>query len=106
HQRFESVAQMPTRPPGEYSTKATKISPNHNSQFGVQIENNSRNNMKNSAPIAGPSMMRMPPITTIASNSPENGTETASAETREGWHASSAPASPVTTADITKTTSL
>ncbi len=38
--------------------------------------------MKNSAPIAGPSMLRMPPITTIASNSPENGTETASAETR------------------------
>ena len=38
--------------------------------------------MKNSAPIAGPSMLRMPPITTIASNSPEKGTETASAETR------------------------
>ena len=73
---------MPTRPSGEYSTKPTKISPNHNSQFGVQIENNSRNRMKNSAPIAGPSMLRMPPITTIASSSPANGTATASAETR------------------------
>ena len=38
--------------------------------------------MKNSAPSAGPSMLRMPPITTIASSSPENGTDTASAETR------------------------
>ena len=81
-QRRLNVAQMPTRPPGEYSTKATKIRPNQSSQFGVQIENNSRNRMKNSAPSAGPSMLRMPPITTIASNSPENGTETASAETR------------------------
>ena len=73
---------MPTRPPGEYSTKATKTRPNHNSQFAVQIENNSRNRMKNSAPIAGPSMLRMPPITTIASSSPEKGTDTASADTR------------------------
>ena len=63
-------------------TKNTKISPNHSSQFAVQIENSSRNRMKNSAPSAGPSMLRMPPITTIASSSPENGTETASAETR------------------------
>jgi len=31
---------------------------------------------------AGPSMLCMPPITTIASSSPENGTETASADTR------------------------
>ncbi len=73
---------MPTRPPGEYSTKPTKISPNQSSQSDVQIENSSRNRMKNSAPSAGPSMLCMPPITTIASNSPENGTETASAETR------------------------
>ena len=73
---------MPTSPSGENSTKATKISPNHNSQSEVQIENNSRNSTKNSAPSAGPSMLRMPPITTIASSSPENGTETASAETR------------------------
>src|SRR5258707_14598448 len=71
HQRLASVAQMPMRPPGEYSTKAMKISPNQSSQFGVQIENNSRNRMKNSAPSAGPSMLRMPPITTIASSSPE-----------------------------------
>ena len=77
-----SVAQIPTRPAGEYSTKATKISPNQSSQFGVQIENSSRNRMKNSAPSAGPSRLRMPPITTIASSSPENGTDTASAETR------------------------
>ena len=73
---------MPTSPSGEYSTKPTKISPNQSSQFAVQIENSSRNRMKNSAPSAGPSMLRMPPITTIASSSPENGTETASAETR------------------------
>src|ERR1700675_2481728 len=96
HQRRASVAQMPTSPPGEYSTKATKISPNQSSQFGVQIENNSRNRMKNSAPSAGPSMLRMPPITTIASSSPENGTETASAETKKLWNPSRAPASPVT----------
>ena len=38
--------------------------------------------MKNNAPSAGPSMLRMPPITTIAKSSPENGTDTASAETR------------------------
>src|SRR5216683_1755735 len=106
HQRRLSVPQMPTRPPGEYITKATKISPNQSSQFGVQIENNSRNRIKNNAPSAGPSMLRMPPITTIANSSPENGTETASAETREGWNASSAPASPVTTAEITKIRSL
>src|SRR6202042_3551725 len=105
-QRRLNVAQMPTRPPGEYSTKATKIRPNHNSQFGVQIENNSRNTMKNSAPSAGPSMLRMPPITTIASNSPENGTDTASAETRYVWNASNTPATPVTTAEITNTPSL
>ena len=76
------MRQMPARPSGEYRMKPTKIRPNHNSQFGVQIENNSRNRMKNSAPSAGPSMLRMPPITTIASSSPENGTEPASAETR------------------------
>jgi len=34
------------------------------------------------APSDGPRKLRMPPITTIASISPENGTETASAETR------------------------
>ncbi len=82
HQRRPSVPQMPTRPPGEYITKATKVSPNQSSQFGVQIENSSRNRMKNSAPSAGPSMLRMPPITTMASSSPEKGTDTASAETR------------------------
>src|ERR1035441_1385786 len=63
-----SLAQIPTRPPGEYITKPTKISPNQSSQSDDQIENNSRKRMKK--------------ITTIASSSPENGTETASAETR------------------------
>ena len=77
-----SVVQMPTSPSGENITKPTKVRPNHSSQFGVQIENSSRNRMKNRAPSAGPSMLRMPPITTIASNSPAKGTETASAETR------------------------
>ena len=37
---------------------------------------------RTATPSAGPRMWCMPPITTIASNSPENGTETASAETR------------------------
>src|SRR3981189_765579 len=106
HQRRLSVPKIPTRPPGEYITKATKINPNQSSQFGVQIENNSRNRMKNSAPSAGPSMLRMPPITTIASNSPENGTETASAETRSFWNPIRPPAKPVTTAEITNTPSL
>ena len=56
--------------------------PNQSSQFGVQIENSSRNMMKKSAPKAGPRMWRMPPITTIASNSPESAIEVPSAETR------------------------
>ena len=41
----------------------------------------------------------MPPITTIARSSPEKATETASAETRYVLEPSSAPATPVTTAD-------
>jgi len=69
-------------PPGEYSTKPTKISPNQNSQSPVQIDSSSRNRMKNSAPSAGPSRVCMPPITTIASSSPDSGTDTASADTR------------------------
>jgi hypothetical protein len=48
--------------------------------LGVQIDRNSRNRMKNSAPSAGPRKLRMPPITTIASSSPENATEIGSAE--------------------------
>ena len=81
-QRRCSCAQMPTRPLGEKITKPTKIKPNQSSQSAVQIENNSRNRMKNSAPKAGPSRLRMPPMTTMASSSPENGTETPSADTR------------------------
>ena len=41
--------------------------------LGVDADRNSRNRMKNSAPSAGPRKLRMPPITTIASSSPENG---------------------------------
>jgi hypothetical protein len=55
-QRLRIVVQMPTRPLGENSTKHTNISPNQSSQFCVQIENSSRNRMKNSAPSAGPRM--------------------------------------------------
>src|SRR5258706_3502004 len=82
HQRRLSVPKMPTRPPGEYITKAPKISPNQSSQFGVQIQNSSRNRMTNRAPSPGPSLLRLQPIPAIASHSPENGTETASPETR------------------------
>ena len=47
---------------------------------------NSRNRMKNSAPSAGPRKLRMPPITTIASSSPENATEIGSAEVMRFWN--------------------
>ena len=52
----------------------------------VQIERNSRNRMKNSAPSAGPRNERMPPMTTIASSSPENATEIGSAEAKRWWN--------------------
>ena len=48
----------------------------------------------------------MPPITTIASNSPEKATVVDSAEVMRWWKTSSAPASPVTVADSTKASSL
>ena len=51
--------------------------------------------MKNSAPSAGPRKLRMPPITTIASSSPENATEIGSAEVMRFWNSSRMPASPV-----------
>ena len=51
--------------------------------------------MKNSAPSAGPKKLRMPPITTIASKSPEKATEIGSAEVMRFWNSSRMPASPV-----------
>ena len=62
--------------------------------------------MKNSAPSAGPRKLRMPPITTIASSSPENATEIGSAEVMRFWNSSRMPASPVIPADSTKAASL
>ena len=38
--------------------------------------------MKNSAPSAGPRKLRIPPITTMAMSSPENATESGSAEAK------------------------
>jgi len=67
---------------------------------------NSRNRIKNSAPITGPRKLRMPPITTIASRSPENDTEIGSAEVMRFWNSSRMPASPVMAADSTKAASL
>ena len=48
----------------------------------------------------------MPPITTMASRSPENATEIGSAEVMRFWNSSRMPASPVIEADSTKATSL
>ena len=48
----------------------------------------------------------MPPITTMASSSPENTTEVTSAEVKRWWKASSAPAMPVSVAETTKASSL
>ena len=62
----------------------------------------SRNSTKNSAPSAGPRKERMPPITTIASSSPENATEIGSAEVMRLLNSSSMPASPVSPAERTK----
>ena len=62
--------------------------------------------MKNSAPSAGPRKLRMPPITTMASRSPENDTEIGSAEVMRFWNSSRMPASPVIEADSTKAASL
>ena len=62
--------------------KPTNSRPNQNSQFAVQIDRNSRKRMKNSAPSAGPRKLRMPPITTIASSSPEKAMPNGSAEAK------------------------
>ncbi len=48
----------------------------------------------------------MPPITTIASRSPENETEIGSAEVMRFWYNSRMPARPVMQADNTKAKSL
>ena len=104
-QRRINWAQMPISPPGEYITKPTNTSPNQNSQLELQIESSSRNRTKNTEPRAGPRMLCMPPMTTMASISPENATDTASADTRKCRNPSSAPASPVTIAEITNATS-
>ena len=86
--------------------KPTNSRPKNNSQFGVQIERNSRNRMKNSAPSAGPRNERMPPITTIARSSPENATEIGSAEAKRWWNTDSVPASAVIAAETVKANSL
>ena len=62
--------------------KPTNSRPNQNSQCGVQIDRNSRNRMKNRAPSAGPRKLRIPPITTMAMSSPENATDSGSAEAK------------------------
>ena len=48
----------------------------------------------------------MPPITTIASSSPENGTPIGSAEVIRLLNSSSMPAKPVSVADTTNASSL
>ena len=48
----------------------------------------------------------MPPITTMASSSPENATEIGSAEVMRLLNSSRQPASPVSVADSVKATSL
>ena len=58
-----------------------------------QIDRNSRNRMKNSAPSAGPRKLRMPPITTMARSSPEKATEIGSAEVMRLLKSESVPAS-------------
>ncbi|CKZ92217.1 Uncharacterised protein [Mycobacterium tuberculosis] len=62
--------------------------------------------MKNSAPSAGPRKLRIPPITTIASSSPENATEIGSADVMRFLYSSKMPASPVSAAESVKAASL
>ena len=62
--------------------------------------------MKNSAPSAGPRKLRMPPITTMASSSPENCTEIGSAEAKRWLNTESVPASAVMAAEAVKANSL
>ena len=50
--------------------------------------------MKNSAPSAGPRKLRMPPMTTIASSSPEKATASGSADAKRWLNTDSTPAKP------------
>ncbi len=86
--------------------KATNSTPKNSSQFSVMRDSESRKITKNSAPSAGPRNERMPPMMTIASNSPENATEIGSAEVMRLLNASSMPARPVSVAEATKAVSL
>ena len=86
--------------------KPTKMRPNHSSQLSVHIENSSRNSRKNTAPTAGPRKLCMPPMTTMASNSPEKCTAVDSAAASRCRKTMSEPARPVTVADSTKASSL
>ena len=62
--------------------------------------------MKNNAPSAGPRKLRMPPITTMATSSPEKDTASGSAEAKRWLNTESAPAIATTLADSTKPISL
>ena len=62
--------------------------------------------MKNSAPERRSEKVRMPPITTMASSSPEKAMEIGSAEVKRCWNGRRTPASPVIVAEITKAASL
>ena len=96
----------PTRPVGENRMKPTKSRPKTSSQFSVQIERNSRKRMKNSAPIAGPSRLRIPPITTMARSSPEKAMLKGSAEAKRWLNTDRTPATAVTPAEATRARSL
>jgi hypothetical protein len=62
--------------------------------------------MKNSAPSAGPMKLRMPPMTTIASSSPEKAMLIGSAEAKRWLNTLSTPARPVTLAETVKASNL
>ena len=105
-QRAVARSYKPTRPVGEKTMKATNSRPKKSNQFSVTRDSESRNITKNRAPSAGPRKDRMPPMITIASNSPENATEIGSAEVMRLLNASSMPASPVRLAEATNAVSL
>ena len=92
---------MPTRPAGESRMKPTNTRPKNNNQFSVYCDRYSRNSRKNSAPTKGPAKLRMPPISTIASSSPDSGTDSISAEAMRWLSTDKAPARPVTVAEMT-----
>jgi hypothetical protein len=96
----------PTSPVGEKTMKATNSRPNQSSQFSVRRDRKSRKMTKKNAPSAGPRKLLMPPMMTIASNSPENATEIGSALVMRLLKSSSTPARPVRPAESVKATSL